>query len=173
MQLRILKQEDAKWMLEWMHDPEMYCNFRFNAENRTIEQVKDFIVKAVEDACAGREYHYAITDTTDEYLGTISLKDIDYEAGTAEYAVCLRKTAQGRGLAYMATRELLQYAFCTLRLRRIYLNVLSTNEKAIQLYEKCGFCYEGEWREHLLLRGEIVSLKWYGILKSEFTGCEG
>lgn len=39
MRLRLLKQEDAEGMLEWMHDPEIYCNFQFATENRSIEQV--------------------------------------------------------------------------------------------------------------------------------------
>lgn len=101
-------------------------------------------------------------------MGTISLKNIDYGASTSEYAICLRKMAQGNGLAYIATNELLQYAVYTLKLRRIYLNVLSKNENAIRLYNKCSFKYEGEWREHLMLRGKVESLKWYSIMQNEY-----
>lgn len=46
--------------------------------------------------------------------------------------------------------------------------VLLDNKRAIYLYEKCGFTYEGEFRNHLFLRGEFKMLKWYGILREEY-----
>lgn len=37
--------------------------------------------------------HYAICDDKDVYQGTISLKEVDMENGTAEYAIVLRRQA--------------------------------------------------------------------------------
>lgn len=168
MKLRRLKEEDVAGMLEWMHDPEINCNFRFNAKDMTTEKSLSFIKKANKDFDEGTAYNFAIADENDEYLGTISLKEVSYNDKTAEYAVSLRKKAQGQGVAYWATKEILKYAFETLGLNRVYLNVLSENARAIRLYEKSGFIYEGEFRNHLCLRGNYKSLKWYGILKQEY-----
>ncbi len=168
MQLRQLCIEDAEGMLEWMHDPEINCNFRFDAASYTLEQAKDFITQAEESYKQGKTYHWAITEEGKEYLGTISLKDIDFENRNAEYAVCLRKCAMGKGIAYEATSLVLEYAFSRLNLHRVYLNVLSDNKKAIHLYERCGFQFEGEWKDHLYLKGRYHSLKWYGIQKEEW-----
>lgn len=168
MKLRKLEEKDADGMLEWMHDPDIQKYFRFDMINSTREDVIGFIHRSHIDVVEGESIHYAITDDLDEYLGTISLKDLDLMARNAEYAISLRKKAQGRGIAIEATNEILKRAFLEFEMERIYLNVLSENRRAIQLYEKCGFVYEGEFRKHLFLKGEYKTLKWYSMLKEEY-----
>ena len=109
------------------------------------------------------------SDDTDEYLGTISLKEISLEHHSAEMAISLRKKAQGHGVATEAIRLLLKKGFNELGLHRICLTVLADNIAAIKLYEKCGFAFEGELRDHLFLNGRYVSWKIYGILDREYA----
>lgn len=168
MKLRKLKEKDADGMLEWMHDPEIQKNFQIAMRSKEKKDILEFIKKAEVVPIQNESIHYAIANEQDEYLGTISLKNIDMISRNAEYAISLRQKAQGRGIAAKATKELLNIAFKELDLERVYLNVLSENIRAIHLYEKCGFIYEGEFRKHLLLEGEFKTLKWYGILKEEF-----
>ena len=168
MKLRLLQQKDAAGMLEWMHDEEVNKYFRFRAEDMSEKKAREFIMKSLLDAEERKNFHFAITDDKDEYLGTISLKGIDWEAKTAEYDISLRRAAQGKGIAFEATQNLLDYAFQKLELNRVYLNDLPENRRAIHLYEKCGFQYEGIFRNHISIRGKIVSLKWYGLLAEEY-----
>lgn len=168
MRLRALEEKDVDGMLEWMNDPEIQNNFRFAMSGRKREDVLRFIKEAVVQPLDGRDIHYAIVDEQDEYMGTISLKGVDLTAGNAEYAISLRKKAQGKGIGMAATIEILRLAFEEFGLARVYLNVLSENKRAIVLYEKCGFVYEGEFRNHLFIRNEYKSLKWYAILKEEY-----
>ena len=170
MYLRPLEEKDVEGMLEWMNDPDIQKCFRFLAQDKTREDVLDFIREAEINPVNGKSIHYAIADDNNEYLGTISLKNVDLKSMNAEYAISLRKCAQGKGIAAWATKEILKKAFEEFHLQRVYLNVLSDNEKAIRLYEKCGFVYEGAFRRHLLLRGELKTLKWYSILDSEYFG---
>ena len=169
MRLRKLKEEDAEGMMEWMHDPDIQQYFRFPAQDKTYEDVLDFIHKAETTPIDGRDMHFAVADENDEYLGTISLKNIDMSARKAEYAICLRKCAQGKGIAFWATNQILKMAFEKYHFQRIYLNVLSDNKRAIRFYEKCGFTYEGSFRRHLFLKGEFRTLDWYGFLNDEYT----
>ena len=169
MKLRLLEEKDVEGMLEWMHDPKVNCFFRFNAEDMTREKAIDFVKHAKETTENKETFHFAIVDDDDQYMGTVSLKDIDWEAKAAEYAISLRSTSQGNGYGSQATRAVLEYAFKNLKLNRVFLNVLSDNETAIRMYEKCGFRYEGEFRNHICIRGKIKSLKWFAILKNEFT----
>lgn len=165
MLLRPLKEKDNKYMLEWMKDSRVNCFFRFNSDNTTIKTVTEFINNCLEDK---HNYHFAIADENDIYQGTISLKNIDADANTAEYAIALRYEAQGKGLGTFATKQILNYAFETLKLNRVYLNVLSDNINAIKLYEKCGFVFEGEFKEHIKVHEQLKNLKWYGILKENY-----
>ena len=151
-------------MLEWMHDPEINRWFRFDAASMTEERVRQFIAGSFTET----NRHYAIADEGDQYLGTISLEDIDRENAHALYAVSLRSVAQGHDIALTATKLLLEIAFRELELERVYLNVLSDNKRAKYFYEKAGFHFEGCFRKHLKLRDEWHDWDWYSILKEEF-----
>lgn len=169
VKLRRLNEKDADGMMEWMYDAEIQKNFRFEAENKEKKDILDFINNAEITLIDGKSIHYAITDFEDEYLGTISLKNIDLINKNAEYAICLRKEAQGKGIGEIATKELLCRAFSKFGMEKVYLNVFSDNFRAIRLYEKCGFVYEGTFRKHLFVRGDFRTLRWYSILKEEYN----
>ena len=163
--LRKLEEKDAQYMLEWMHDEDINQFFRFDAANMTYEEVLKYIVNA---NAREDELHYAIVDEEDEYLGTISLKNIDLVNRKAEYAVSTRKKAHGTGVAMEATYEIFKIAFEELGLNKVYLNVLSVNKRANKFYEKVGFEYEGEFKQDLQIRGKYYDLRWYGMLASTY-----
>ena len=156
--LRPLLEKDAPFMLEWMTDPEITRFFRFDASRVTLDSCLAFIASVHDQPDA---VHFAIVDGKDEYLGTISLKDIDRDKGCAEYAISTRKSAHGTGAAMQATRQILEYAFETLGLDRVYLNVLSENGRANAFYRKAGFRFVREEPGALELRGEKKALNWY------------
>lgn len=158
--IRRLERRDAEFMLEWMHDRDIKQAFRYPFEQSTLESVTAFI----ENSFTETDRHFAVVDDADEYLGTISLKNISYEDCSAEYAIIIRRRARGTGVAARATRELLAYAFDTLGLHRVYLNVLAKNEGARHFYIKCGFVYEGTTKDAIVLDGKYESLAWYGII---------
>lgn len=168
--LRELREEDAELMLEWMHDKKTQESFKKNMLNMTLEAAKDFCksAKIPREINDGVSVHLAIADENDEYLGTISLKNIDMNDKRAEYAIAVRPKVQNRGVAYEATMKILEKAFEEYKLHRVFLTVIETNDNAIRLYEKCGFVYEGELRDHLCCYGQFVNWKLYGILASEF-----
>lgn len=165
MFLRALEEKDADGMLEWMKDESISRFFRFCPDEISLESVLNFIRESHADK-ANR--HYAIINEEDEYLGTISLKNIDNRNRNAEYAISLRKCSIGTGVASYASAELLHIAFHEFRLHKVYLNVLSDNTRAVKFYEKSGFILEGEFKEHLWIRNGYRNLKWYGLTKEDF-----
>lgn len=155
--LRKLQQKDIHRMLEWMHDPLVNCHFRANFSKMTEDDAKAFIENSFND----ENVNFAFTDDNDNYLGTISLKNISKNDKNAEFAIVTRREAQGTGAAFKATIEILRYAFNDLALHRVYLNVLEDNKRANRFYEKCGFNYEGKFMEHLFINrngggGEVL-----------------
>lgn len=165
--LRGLKPQDCDGMLEWMHDPQINYLYTDKIKTATRESVEKFIVDAVKMWETGITYHYAIAGSQDEYMGTISLKNIEKIMG-AEYAISMRRQFQGKGIASWATGEILRIAFEELDLNRVYLNVLSDNEHANQFYARNKFRYEGESKQCILVGSELKSLKWYAMLAEEF-----
>lgn len=168
IKLRKLEEHDIKGMLEWINDPDIQKSFSDKMEKVTEADAREFIEAANKDWHENCNLHLAVSGKSGEYLGTISLKNINMKAANAEFAISLRKRAQGKNIGYLATRELLKIAFEEMRLERVYLNVLSQNEKAIRLYERIGFVYEGEFLKHVYLRGQYMNLKWYRMLREEY-----
>lgn len=160
--LRPLESKDASFMYEWMTDPSITRFFRFDASKVTPESCLAYIESA--NAQNG-SVHFAIADEDDEYLGTISLKDIDTDKKQAEYAISTRKKAHGTGAALQATRMILQYAFEALGLERVYLNVLAENGRANAFYRKAGFRFVQVEPKALELRGEQKDLNWYETIR--------
>ena len=163
--LRPLEPKDAPFMYEWMTDPDITKFFRFEAARITRESCEAFIEAS---SAQPNTVHFAIADENDEYLGTISLKDVDREKQQAEYAISTRKKAHGSGVALEATRLILQYAFEELGLKRVYLNVLVENGRANAFYRKAGFRFVREEPEALELRGMRKPLNWYEMLQVSF-----
>ena len=94
MKIRKLMPKDVKGILSWMKDPEINRFFRMDAEGATEESVLNFI-----NASQNQEnnIHLAVTDDDDNYLGTVSLKNIDKEEQNAEYAISMCKLSHGTG----------------------------------------------------------------------------
>lgn len=161
--IRRLEEKDAVGMLEWMHDSSVNCWFRFDFSKMEEKDVLDFIKNSFNE----ENQNFALVDENDEYMGTISLKNISKKDGNAEYAIVTRKNAQGTGIAFNATKEIIEYAFEELGLHRVYLNVLEINERANSFYKKCGFTFEGISKEHLFLNNQYHTLNWYGIVKKD------
>lgn len=168
MHLRALKEKDAEGMLEWMQDPAVLKGFGDAMSHKTREDVLSFISAAGTEPAHGESVHFAIADEEDAYLGTISLKNFDLLSKTAEYAISLRSCAHGKGIGTQATKEILRIAFEKFHLQRVYLNVFSDNARAIRLYEKSGFVYEGVLRRHLFIREEYKTFLLYGMLDDEY-----
>ena len=167
--LRELQKKDAPYMLEWMRDPSIACFFRFDAQDMTEDSCQQFI----QDSCKSASCrHYAIADDSDEYLGTVSLKNINYETGEAEYAISTRKKAHGTGAALEATRWIWEIAFRELNLERIYLNVLDENQRANAFYQKVGYCFKYSEENAVEIRGEKKALNWYEIDRKHFMEIE-
>ncbi len=162
--LRRLEISDVDGMLEWMHEKDVNQYFRFDANKITEREAEDFI----RNSMTKTNKHFAVCDEKGEYLGTISLKNINYEDENAEFAISIRKCARGNGTAGNAVYDLLRIAFLELKLQKIYLNVLSDNSRAINFYKKIGFRYIGESRNHVKIKGIFHNLKWFEIQKEDF-----
>lgn len=168
IELRPLKIKDLQGMQEWMMEEECRKWFQFPQEYALKENIEKFISNASIKMRNGESIHWAISSLEDEYLGTVSLKNVDIKVGKAEYAIALRNKARGKGIGEQATKLILEKAFNEYDLTRVFLNVISDNERAIHMYEKCGFVYEGEFRNHIRTEQGICSLKWYAVLKDEY-----
>lgn len=171
MYLRKLKESDAEYMLEWMHDENVIKKMAADFMHMTIDDCIQFISNS--NLNESIMLNRAICSDEDEYLGTVSLKNISHEDNNAEYAIILRSKAMGTGAAKVASRKILEIAFKELNLHKVYLYVKSSNLRARKFYEKFGFQCEGIFRDHVKTRdGQYEDLLWMSVLENEFTEME-
>lgn len=133
MRLRKLNEKDARLMLEWMHDQDVVQYLGANFLAKTIEDCKKFIENSHSDA---ENINLAIVDEHDEYMGTVSLKHIDNEKRTAEFAITIRKCAMGKGYSAFGMAEILRIGIEDMHLKDIYWCVSKINERAVRFYDK-------------------------------------
>ena len=85
-------------------------------------------------------------------IGSVYLRDIDREAGTAEYGVFIgEKDALGQGYGTAAAKLAVAYGFETLHLKKMFLRFLEDNAGAEKSYEKAGFRMVEGRRETVML----------------------
>ena len=102
-------------------------------------------------------------------VGDIALPEINWINRQAEVGVMIGEKAYwNRGFGTQAMRLMLHYAFDTINLNRVYLEVYEPNIRGIHCYEKAGFIKEGCLREAQYLNGKYVNVWMMGILKSEW-----
>jgi len=95
----------------------------------------------------------------DRLIGSCQLFAIDPRARSAELQIRIgEEDARDRGLGREALQLLLRYGFDDLNLRRIWLRVFATNERALRAYEAAGFVEEGRLREAAYVDGAFVDV---------------
>lgn len=163
MHLRRLELKDAPLMLEWMHDTSVVGLLRTNFASKTIEDCEQFIKNSLDNS---KDLHLAIASDEDEYMGTVSLRDI--ENGSAEFAITVRTKAMSRGYSWFGMEAILKKAFEELNLDCVYWCVSRKNTRAVRFYDKHNFHEALDIPAEVLKRYEgIEDLKWYSVLRDD------
>lgn len=135
--LRPLVLTDATTSYKWRNNPDIWRYTYFNpSEPITLEVETEWLDKTL-----GRddEKRFAICLTENEkYIGNVQLIDIvDREA---EFHLFIGESDYwGKGIGEKATALILNYAFFTLNLDSVRLEVNRENEAAIKIYTRQGF----------------------------------
>lgn len=166
VRLRKLQKKDVVGMYEWMSDKTISSLLQIDSNKISTKSCMKFISKSHRDK---KNIHMAIVDEQDNYLGTISLKNINLQNKNAEFAIAIRSYAMKTGTAQKAFQEITRIGFEVMGLNKIYWCVRSDNLRAIKFYEKLNFRREGVFIQHILNNAKYSDLVWYAILKDEYT----
>ncbi len=167
IRLRELERGDLPALNRWRNDPELLDllgnNFLFIAG--AVDE------RWYESYLASREHNVRLAITLEpggQYVGNVNLTAIHPVNRSAELSILIGdKTAWGKGVGGEATRLMLAHAFSDRNLHRVYLSVLSSNERARRLYERVGFRAEGTQREAVFKNGAYHDLVTMAVLGHE------
>jgi UDP-4-amino-4,6-dideoxy-N-acetyl-beta-L-altrosamine N-acetyltransferase len=135
-----LAEEHTDHILRWRALPEV-ANELFSERAPTRAEHLAFLAR-LHDRVDRIEFVILYNDAP---AGTIGLSDLDPTRDDAEYGILTGEPSlRGRGIATIASRLLIDYAFTALGLRRIRLSLFDDNTAAKRLYQKLGFIADGE-----------------------------
>ena len=94
---------------------------------------------------------------------------LDFVSRSAEFAIVIgAKDCWGKGHSKEAARLLLDHAFFTLNLNRVYCGTFETNVAMKKLAEYLAMQVEGRRRQSVFKQNRYVDVIEYGVLRQEY-----
>ncbi|HEY8598347.1 MAG TPA: GNAT family protein [Thermomicrobiales bacterium] len=107
---------------------------------------------------------------TGQPIGITELKEIDRRCRTANFVIFIGEPgARGRGYGTETTLLILDYAFTTLGLHNVDLQVYECNLAGLRAYERAGFRTVGRRRQSYWMGGRFWDTIYMDCLASEFV----
>ena len=146
--------------------------FTNTVRNLCVEYLHDQTQYSLSEALAwfeGNNDLFFIISLGDVPVGYFRTSNHSKTNGNIYLGADIHPDYQGRGIAQTAYPLAMRKLFDELFLHKISLEVLSTNSRAIHLYEKLGFVREGCKREEVKLPdGTYVDSVVMSLLKEDF-----
>ncbi len=111
--------------------------------------------------------HYIIEDLNKDFLGYIILTGLDNPDQSIEFKRIVITNKSG-GIGKKAVQLIKELVFDKLHAHRLWLEVMTTNQRAYSVYQSQGFAQEGIHRESLKMDDKFLSLIVMSILKQEY-----
>jgi len=168
VRIRAYERSDLDALMTWVNDEEITRNLGapmiYPLPRAAEEKYLELNTHPGEPDC-----RWAIETLAGQYLGRISLMNIDWINRSAQVGIVIGvKTFWGKGYGTDAMRVVLRFAFEKMNLHRVWLNVYDFNVRGIKSYEKCCFKHEGVQREYRFLDGRYHDSVLMGILEDEY-----
>ena len=164
--LRLIRKSDLSSMVKWRNKKGIRECF-FNQTPLDMISQRKWFASYLKNP---REKMFIIQTKKNVPIGTIGLNNINKKNRTADFGRIMigDKRYLGRGLAKDASVSLINYCLNTLGIRRLYLQVLASNQRAIRLYQSCGFKKQDRIKKRVSCRDQsfqrqaiVMSLKLY------------
>ena len=166
--LRPVSTDDADAMMEFANDPE-WGRYQQVPQPYRREDAEEFLG------------HFARLDSTVDFCWAIEVEG-KFSGAVSMHVYEPHKTASlgfdlnprlwKRGLTTEAAGAVVDAAFGTLRVRKVWATADAPNIASIRVLEKLGMQREGLQREHHWRRGEPVDIVLYAVLRDEWKALD-
>lgn len=165
--LTAVEKSSLEQLRTWRNKPELRKYFREYREISSDMQESWYKNRVLEN---DKQIDFEIRDiSTNNLIGHCGLYYISWVNRTAELTIYIGDAKyRNGGYGKDALTLLMNYAFDTVNLNRVWCEVFSNNE-AIHVYRKLGFIDEGKLREHHYEDGKYIDCYMLGLLKSDWV----
>ena len=150
----------------------MNCSYetrKFTTTSMVFTQsgIEDFVERISKDS--SRIDFVIFSKDKNEMVGDLSINDINSQSRTGSFRIAIDQHSNyQKGFGQEAMKLALNHAFGMMNLRRIELEVLVDNKRAIHVYEKLGFVKEGIKRKSAFFDHTYHDMVFMGLLKEDF-----
>lgn len=102
-----------------------------------------------------------------EPVGYSQIRHIEPKHKSCELVFAIAPQFQGQGLGKQLCQQTVDYALRKLKMHRLWLGVLLFNQRAIKLYQQCGFKQEGILREAIFKQSKFYDLLIMSLIKNK------
>ena len=167
--LREYQSEDFASIRSWVNDAQVtrYLSTRFWAPQTTVD-TQEFLSRMMQSS--HNAFNYVIADAQDgRYIGQLDMFRVDWRLRQGEIGMVIAGAEdRGRGYGTEALELLAAFAFNSLGLERIELEVHMENAAALRCYQKAGFTQEGVKRHAYYNDGRFADLGMMSILREDW-----
>ena len=175
VRLRAIERGDLVQLQKWRNKDTFRRFFREYRELSFENQVQWFEKYVVNDQ---NTLMFAIEDvSTGELVGVNGLCYINWLSRSADLSLYIGWKdiyidQEEDGYARKSLDLLLDYAFKTLNLNKVWTEIYEIDAPKIQLYEGMGMHLDGVLRENSFYNGRFIDSRMYSLLAREYINCE-
>ncbi len=166
--LRAFEQEDleAHWLAVNDGDVAHFTGYRAPQSMRDVQNWYETRVHGSEK----QKYFFVISPIgSAEFLGVVMLFGFESRLGGPELGIFVSDKARwGQGLGTDAVNAMLDFAFGSLDINRIWVTTSAQNKRSQRAAQNAGFSVEGTIREHILQHGHFQDSLLMSILRSDW-----
>jgi len=171
---RLLMRDFRHTDLEVVHaygsDPEVARYMEWGPNS--LEDTRLFLDRALANQAAWPRLDFGLAmefAETGVVIGSINLCLRDAASRTAEIGYCLHRDYWRQGIAHEASRALVDVAFKTLGLHRVFATCDVRNVGSFGVMEKLGMRREGQFLQDREIKGAWRDTYLYAVLAEEWT----
>ncbi|EAS65857.1 spermidine N1-acetyltransferase [Photobacterium angustum] len=164
IKLRALERTDLRFIHQ-LNNNRTIMAYWFEEPYESFDELEELYRKHIHDST---ERRFIVENEEKKSIGLVELVEINNIHRNAEFQIIIAPEYQGNGYARTLINRALNYAFTILNLHKVYLHVAVENEKAIHLYEECGFKEEGHLVKEIFINGKYSDIKRMYILQDEY-----
>jgi ribosomal-protein-serine acetyltransferase len=135
-----------------------------------LKTTKEFISKNTKTEKDKTGYYFYVRNLkTNNLIGYIGIKKIDYHISKCELFYFIDKDFEGKGIISKSVSEVIDFCFKELKMNKIFICTSKINKGSQQIALKNGFKLEGILREEFKnYEGILEDINYYGLLKSDY-----
>lgn len=140
-------------------------NFSFFEEPVTVEREREYLARIAREG----SHLYMIENDEGRVIGTAGLHEVDIINRTARVGMTIfREEDRHSHYGHDAIVKLIDRAFGSWNLQKLYANILATNQKQIEWDTALGFKKEGYLKNEYYLQGKYHDMVRLALLRDDW-----